>query len=564
MLPVLATFHQATPQTKLPSFYLLDAMSKNVFEPYARLFSPVVVRLFLDTYESVDQATRNKMEEMLGTWRTGAPNGRQLFGIVAQQAIEREIWGGQATQSVTQNRSGQAPISTAQVLSELEFVLGNKERALQINPYDKQAHSHIQVLQQLRKVVQGGVHQEDLGQILTQLRTLSPNAPSVAPVPPVVPVSQPYPSPAYPYPPPPQQHIPTPAASVYPMPHAYPPANHALPKAEPVDNTSLSSAQPAPVASTSSASVLPINVSSLFNKILQTGVLTSSSSSTPTGAGATAKREDSIPPSGETELGKEYAASILALAPKLNSVDILKNRAPLGHLLYDALSNQCKQCGLRFTGEGSGKRKLEEHLDMHFQQNRKASQASGRGYSRSWFVSIDDWLNDGVVDIKGKRRAGGPRTAAKAVAAEAAMHDAELRAMTVVVPAGDEAKSMSCPICKETLKTEFNEDDEEWVWRNAMMKDDRIYHATCHDEAMSSKSTLATRFRTEANSRSRSQTPDSLRSPLRGATWLPDEHSSNGSPSASRLGGTKRKVEEDGSSRDSPTPPMKKMALSVA
>jgi hypothetical protein len=26
---------------------------------------------------------------------------------------------------------------------------------------------------------------------------------------------------------------------------------------------------------------------------------------------------------------------------------------------------------------------------MHFNQNRKASQAVGRGYSRSWFVSID-------------------------------------------------------------------------------------------------------------------------------------------------------------------------------
>ena len=143
-------------------------MSKNVFEPYARLFAPVVVRLFLDTYEVVDQATRNKMEEMLGTWRTGAPNGRQLFGVVAQQAIEREIWGGQHAQSVVRrlptvthrrprslrrkqnpSRPGQAPISTAQVLSELEFVLSSKERALQVNPYDKQAATHMQVLQQV-------------------------------------------------------------------------------------------------------------------------------------------------------------------------------------------------------------------------------------------------------------------------------------------------------------------------------------------------------------------------------------------------------------------------------
>ena len=52
----------------------------------------------------------------------------------------------------------------------------------------------------------------------------------------------------------------------------------------------------------------------------------------------------------------------------------------------------------------------------------------------------------------------------KAVAAaEAAKRDLELRAMFVVVPPGDEAKSISCPICKEPLKSEFMEDDEEWA-----------------------------------------------------------------------------------------------------
>ena len=33
---------------------------------------------------------------------------------------------------------------------------------------------------------------------------------------------------------------------------------------------------------------------------------------------------------------------------------------------------------------------------------------------------------------------------------------------------------MSCPICKETLKSEFLEDDEDWVWKNAIKKDDRV------------------------------------------------------------------------------------------
>ncbi len=139
-----------------------------MFEPYARLFIPVVARLFIDTYELVDQNTRSKMEEMLLTWRTAAPNGRELFGVVTQLAIERHIWGGESTQSgvcfffynilgnsshllrQSMSGSGQPGISTQQVLSELEFVLNQKERAVQANPYDRQSQTHVAVLQQVR------------------------------------------------------------------------------------------------------------------------------------------------------------------------------------------------------------------------------------------------------------------------------------------------------------------------------------------------------------------------------------------------------------------------------
>ena len=77
--------------------------------------------------------------------------------------------------------------------------------------------------------------------------------------------------------------------------------------------------------------------------------------------------------------------------------------------------------------------------------------------------------------MKGKGRADGRSTSFKAAAAQEAAHrEAELRAMFVVVPAGDEAKAISCPICKEHLKSEFLEDDEDWVWRNAIKKDDRV------------------------------------------------------------------------------------------
>ncbi|KIY49318.1 hypothetical protein FISHEDRAFT_31535, partial [Fistulina hepatica ATCC 64428] len=77
------------PWMKLPAFYLLDALSKNLFKSYAHQFAPLVKDLFLDAYREVDEPTCGKMVEMLLTWRTGSPMKKELFGVATQLAIER-------------------------------------------------------------------------------------------------------------------------------------------------------------------------------------------------------------------------------------------------------------------------------------------------------------------------------------------------------------------------------------------------------------------------------------------------------------------------------------------
>jgi pre-mRNA cleavage complex 2 protein Pcf11 len=85
-------------------------------------------------------------------------------------------------------------------------------------------------------------------------------------------------------------------------------------------------------------------------------------------------------------------------------------------------------------------------------------------------------LHDSSRDSKGKGRDDGskPYNARAVAAEEVAKRDAELQAQYVVVPPGDEAKSLSCPICKELLKSEFLEEDEDWVWKNAIKKEDKV------------------------------------------------------------------------------------------
>jgi len=85
-----------------------------------------------------------------------------------------------------------------------------------------------------------------------------------------------------------------------------------------------------------------------------------------------------------------------------------------------------------------------------------------------------DWIHEGEGKEGGSSHQPGRRTTKAAAVADNAKVEADLRAQYVIVPPGDEAQVVSCPICKETLKSEFLEDDEEWVWKNATRKDDRV------------------------------------------------------------------------------------------
>lgn len=134
------------------------------------------------------------------------------------------------------------------------------------------------------------------------------------------------------------------------------------------------------------------------------------------------------------------------------------------------------------------------------------------------------------------------------------------------------------------MKCEFLEDEEEWVWKNAMKRDDKvrlrpissqkldadpsvqIYHATCHAEAVTSTNTLAARLKIEEReSRSRSGTPEvtvSTPTPTRSTPPRTLQPRASLSPSPARTSGVKRKAQGDEPSLGD-TPPTKKFEVSV-
>lgn len=96
---LLTNLSQVHPAAKLPAWYLLDMVCKNIPDPYSRLFSAWIVQVFLESYRDVDQATRSRMEELVLTWRNGSASRKELFGVAAQVSIERGIWGDGASGS---------------------------------------------------------------------------------------------------------------------------------------------------------------------------------------------------------------------------------------------------------------------------------------------------------------------------------------------------------------------------------------------------------------------------------------------------------------------------------
>ncbi|KAF9451674.1 hypothetical protein P691DRAFT_662701 [Macrolepiota fuliginosa MF-IS2] len=554
------------PWMKLPAFYLLDAISKNVYEPYARVFASFVIPLFLDTYRTVDDNTRSKMDEMLITWRTGSPNGKELFGLGPQMAIERGIWGDQAVRITLPPliRSahlfqGPGQITKPQVMSELNFALQAKERAIQVNHDDISAKHHIQVLLQLRNLVEAGVSQEELGQILTQLRSLvrppTIQAPSAPP--------QPQWSSS--------QFTPLLAPNTYPPPTApYPTTYPALPqvKAEALAPSLL-------VASAPEAQNAQLNITSILSSLMKSGLVSAPPTDTDVTKAEPAEQEpeeDAKPAAPTTEdlnaikeAQSDYRKRILAekMEASLVEYSIDDPTVAIPDFLYDYLSLQCQQCGIRYPDTTLGKRRLEDHLDLHFRQNRKLSQNPGRGHDRSWFISVEDWVHE-PCDSQGVPRPVKIKAVHEKVSTtvERAENKVDPGSQYITVPPGDEAKPLSCPICKETLQVEFLEDEEEWVWRNAVKKDDRIYHATCHAEATVSTSNLVTRLKCEMGNGSRGTTPEARSTPPFVTVTRSPSRSPSSSPS--KLAGIKRKVEHNGSldpSEADQTPPLKKLAL---
>ncbi len=355
------------PSIRLPALYTLDSISKNIGHPYTQLWAARIVPIFLESYRLVDQPTKMRMEELLATWKTAGPGARPLFGDNAQWSIERALFGSQGMPQhnaaahaapVADPRASTAK-SKAKAIEDIDRLLAIDGQALAANPADQSLHERVDSLAQLKQVIlTADLSHQEMAQIHAQLDSLSAAS---------------------------QQSNPSGhAATMQAQPQAA--AAPALPQGLSGALASLSSLAPPAAAApaVNGGQAPPSAASSLIASLMQAGLLPGSS--TPSTAAAT-------PPPVERDQDEDYVNAILSLDIKISGPEF--NREPAcwyDLILHKHLAQQCRQCANRYPAGAKAQTRMDDHLDWHFTQNRRAKDSAARGQSRSWFDRLDAFI----------------------------------------------------------------------------------------------------------------------------------------------------------------------------
>ncbi|CAG8669655.1 6757_t:CDS:10 [Rhizophagus irregularis] len=534
------------PQHKLPVLYLLDSISKNVGGTYIMLFSRNLYQTFMDTYNSVEQATKSKLERVLATWKSG-PTGNPVYSSEVTGPIEKtlskqqmryqsrgSIDGGrthihinpnflsgipiQQTSNVwvdaarynsgtsafpasaptrqgfynttqfankpiiQQNQVFVPPPEQQRLLQECQALILQRQQYALRNPSDLQNQSQIVNLQQLSEVLQKASLTVDQ---IQQVRQLFASFNQMINPATVQAQGQSIISPSFPNL---TQSLGPPISitgSLISQPHP-----GSIPVRSPVQQPPSSIPRPQPPHS------LLADPNALVKNLIDFGLLTNTSTNLGN-VGYTGRNNTPTPPpsnSVSTEPPLSTVKSVMGLEKiQLTSNDIQRKHEGVVAVIYDALPRQCKQCGFRYSGDDEGKAKMDAHLDWHFRQNRRMKEKSKKAQSRSWFVSDEDWIHSRESDTKNSATpaffdfdSGTTKniTGGNNTNIQTNRRDELFNESTVIVPLDPEKASKPCPICQEKFQCFWNDTDEEWLFRNAVEVDGVIYHATCHADAL--------------------------------------------------------------------------------
>lgn len=568
--------------------------------PYTEMWAGRIVNIYMETYRVVDHAVKVRMEELLNTWRDSGPNGTPLFGIPAQQNIERALWGqngppAQLNRRSTPQQQHQNLIRSPQHMhaqgtfspgrqniathpsagagaksTEAAVMMGRFDRLVAACHHEQRHSPHLfdparlDALTKLRTIVGStSLSPAELGQIGLQLDALENEFRSRTP----------------------QVHSPSTQKQ-----------NAGGYGSTPIMGGAAQVLR-SPGQRNGAAAIPPSLMGALANLGKLTGNLTPPShQSTPPPASlmqqgkagnaavdlvASLRLAGLLPAAPIPDQDGDYCKMVKGMNIRLITSDLQKE-LPLGSLdaiVAKELPLQCRQCANRYPQGEKGQASLDKHLDWHFRQNRRAKDSAVRGQSRSWFSKLEEWIRGGHDDTAPGKHSGqggiGEESGGNGVgggigASLTPTQEAELKAATksfVVAPSDDpDAATRPCPVCKELFKSEWSEEEEEWIWKNCLLVDKTYYHGSCFYSAKTLSQNVGKKNQGESTgSRDGTPQPTMIKTIVEPMAKIEEEQNNTAS-----LAGMKRKseqgIEEDGEDKKGEDagdgPANKKRALS--
>ncbi|TPX37058.1 hypothetical protein SmJEL517_g00862 [Synchytrium microbalum] len=486
---------------KLPVLYLLDSIVKNLGGVFVLEFSRNIVKTFAQAYDSVSWEDRARMAKLVESWKVPPPpHSSSIFASIFLSQMEDKIrssqpYAGQSTfglgtlpiqqaqQRQTHNMfpiqmqppapglppmsgsifGGSQPSMLPQLLPQLPHQT-DLTRQLVLNTLVSEAQTVIAqkrsklIMNPMNPIVPGEI--ELLQQVLTSVATqhieltmlqqLLDQVRQMKEAPPLVVV-------------PPPSLPPPPAPVVVPPTFTMPP--------------SLSSLG------------TPASWTSILNKTSSAGLVPPP----PTTTGASTTPDKKI-------MRMQDLPRIL-----LNNDDINRRIDGAVALLYDAIPTQCKQCGRRFMSTEEGKEQNSAHLDWHFRASRRQREKARKAVSRDWYLPENEWCIEKEADIKDKQVQSSFFNSMEAELTP----DKEMSEEGQNVPLENGASA--CPICNESFEKFFDQEREEWMFKNAIKLEHKaridysrmrsirpfrlvlpIYHFTCYRDHTRPRAKMST------------------------------------------------------------------------
>ncbi|CAO3649943.1 unnamed protein product [Mucor hiemalis] len=342
-----------------------------------------MVTVFLDAYTLTDNTVRKSFERLLQTWKNGMPGGNPVFPRHIIESIERSIiyireksLNNSLTYQNNVNNNKAIHVNPNFVNKEPRINTRDpRNRSPQVNAA-KTTVSSTSLLSQLQSMLPATQtthisNNDPVSQIVSQIKAILPTLPPAQ----ASSIEQ-YLS---------QIASPSLSASTLPPSTLSYPSNNIIQQQQqqqpsPPPPSLPQQSHSSPVLSSVPNISAKVDTADLLKSLTSLGYLSPSPPITkPT-------QETSKNETNTTSPGK-FGLFLL------DSKDLQVVRPGAIELLYSDEPLQCKQCGFRYPKTEKGQAKMDAHLDSHFRQNRKMKERVKRGLSRSWFVTVDEWIS---------------------------------------------------------------------------------------------------------------------------------------------------------------------------